>query len=136
VQEATEHERFDVLYQQLITLHSASIDTVFKATAALLIAAGWIVTSDTARRLLTSDPAVRWLTLILLSLYAALYLVAAISTSRRSERLAQQLKTLSYVPFEYYCDSVIHTWMVIMYIVMNSAICGALAAFAFRSHGQ
>jgi len=80
VPEATNKERFDILYEQLKFLHDRALDAVFKVTAALLLVTGWVATSDSTRRLLASDRASRWLSAFVVILYGALYAATALRT--------------------------------------------------------
>src|SRR5688572_23539932 len=102
MQVATSRERFDVLYEQLKGLHATSVDAIFKATAAFLIAAGWVVTSDSARAFLASDSMVRWISVAALALYSAVFSIAGFSTCRRSQFIGGLLKEEAYMPADFY----------------------------------
>jgi hypothetical protein len=133
VAEATNKERFDLLYEQLKFFHDRALDAVFKVTAALLVVTGWVATSDSMRRLLASDRASRWLSVFVLILYGALYVAAALRTCRRSAQVARELDAIAYMPREHYQGLVVPFRVAIMFIAMNSVLCLALIFFVVGS---
>jgi hypothetical protein len=129
VPEATDKERFDLLYEQLKYFHDRALDAVFNVTAALLLVTGWVATSDNTRRILASDRTSRWLSLLVVILYGALYVAAALRTSRRSAQVARELDAIAYMPREHYRGLEVPFPVAMMFIVMNSVLCLALIIF-------
>jgi hypothetical protein len=132
---ATVKERFDLLYERLKAVHDTFIDVVFKATAAFLIVTGWVVTSDSALSHLRRDPVSRWLAVIGLLIYAALYAVTAYRTARFSGKVSDSLAALAYVPADEYSDLVVRRSVAYGFAGANAALCTAVGVFIFRIAG-
>lgn len=132
---ASEKERFDVLYGRLRHIHDAFLEGVFKATAAFLLVTGWVVASETAQRHLQADPLVRWLVVLALAIYAALYAGVAVRTARNSGRIAAKLADLGYMPVTHYEDVVVAARMTLAFAAANALLVTAVAVFILRMRG-
>jgi uncharacterized membrane protein len=133
--EATDKERFDLLYSRLKSVHDIFIDVVFKATGAFLLVTGWAVASDTARTHIRGDPVSKWLSVLGLFIYASLFALAAFRTARSSKRISELLKELAYMPHSHYSDVVVPGSVVAVFGTANTVLCIAVAILVFRNAG-
>jgi hypothetical protein len=126
-------KRFDLLYDQLKATRSATIDGVFKATAALLVVGGWVATSESSRKVLSGDRVMRWLSALCILAYAVLYVFALSRAVRSSRQTARLLDSLNYIPCTDYESLVLSARTAIAFMSVNLLLSGTIAASVLRA---
>jgi hypothetical protein len=132
-QKAVAMKRFDLLYDQLKATRSATIDGVFKATAALLVVGGWVATSESSRKVLSGDRVMRWLSAICIIAYAVLYVFALSRGVRSSRQTARLLGSLNYIPYTDYESLVLSVRTAVVFMLVNSLLSGTIAVNVLRA---
>lgn len=99
---ATTKERFDICLGMLKSYYDAMDGRVEKSFGLLLVVLGWLITSETARKSLESDPSLFWsalITLTLLIIYLSMNIFHFMGRFREIERTTL---ALNYVSPEYW----------------------------------
>ena len=95
-------KHFDILYKTLCDIQDGLLDATPKVAGFLLVATGWLATSNDAKTLLDGNPVARHLTVWALAGAFVLYVGAALNGYLISEKTFDLLKRLNYMPVEYY----------------------------------
>jgi hypothetical protein len=130
---ADEKQRqFDVLYATLCGLQQGLLDSTTKVAGFLLLATGWLATSQSAQAFL-HDPFTRHLAVTSLAAAYALYACAAIMVYADSKRTLTLLVRLDSMPLEYYETRVITLPALLIFLFGNLALAALAAGLAFRA---
>jgi hypothetical protein len=90
--------RFDVLYSTLCDVQGSLIDNMARTAGFLLLAAGWIATSETTRSFLRANPSIRYLAVVSLAGAFGLYGAASIKAFLISRDTFRLLVDLDFMP--------------------------------------
>lgn len=125
-------EQFDLLYAKLVYYRDSAIESVFKVVGFLVLATGWIITSDKAREFVSSDPLVRWSAVTVIVFVAVTFAVIATQVTRQSLQTFEALKELNYMPVSYFQDVVANPRVAALFVATDLAISLALCIFMIR----
>jgi hypothetical protein len=128
-------ERFTLLYDQLKTIRLGLMDGGFKALAAIMLAVGWVATSEPARAVLAASTPVRTLTIFAGLAYALVLILGLTRASRASIQVAALLDSLAYMPRSYYVNLVITSRTAGIYSAVNLLLSVAFIANVMHTAG-
>jgi hypothetical protein len=128
----TKKEQFELLYGILKSLHDNSLDTVLKAMGFLLLAMGWVVTSESARVFLAGDRTLRWAAVSVLAMAAILFALFAIRVVRQSMATSRALEDLDYMPVRHFEAMAAHPAVAVAFVVADFVITIVLCIFILR----
>ncbi len=95
-------ERFEILHKSLKDIFDEYTNDVLKSIAYLLLAIGWIVTSDRSREFLRGNNQAYRVAIIIVLVIALLHTGLAYWAFDRSQRISDLLVGLNYLPQDYY----------------------------------
>jgi hypothetical protein len=98
---------FELLYSELRHYHDGLYDGAYKVVGSLLLIIGWIITSDTARRVLQQSKWTRWAAIVCIVVCFVGAWALASQLYGKSAHTAKMLDSLNYIPREYYEDRII-----------------------------
>ena len=102
VSDVSPQERFEILHKSLKDILDEYTNDVLRSIAYLLLAIGWIVTSDRSREFLRGNKRAYRVAIIIVLLIALLHTGLAYWTFDRSQRMSDLLVELNYLPHDYY----------------------------------
>jgi hypothetical protein len=132
---ASEKEKHEFLVSVLKESRYGLIDFMFKHAAILTLFLGWIVTSEPARRLLSSGMRVCLLGSFLILVYAAVFGIWATAWRNRSIAAYTNLVDIGYMPLEYYAPLRISNATLASFIGIHWAVCVFAAVGLFLVAG-
>ena len=97
---ATAQQQFDVLFTTLHEIQTGLISSTAQVAGFLLLATGWIATSQTAQTFLRTDKSARYLAVASLGGAFMLYVAASLKTFLVSRKALALLKGLNFMPSE------------------------------------
>ena len=128
----TRKEQFELLYGILKSYHDNSLETVLKAMGFLLLATGWVVTSESARVFLAGDRILQWATIAVLAMAALLFVLFAQRVLRESRATFQALEALDYMPVEYFQTLVAKPAVAAAFVAADLVLTLVLCIFILR----
>ena len=126
---ASEEAKFDLLYEALKGYQTGFIDAAFKTTASLLVVAGWLMTSEAARKFLGGSPVLRRTAVVAILIAGLLYGVTSWRVYRFSQRARRNLDSLAYMPTEFYADRTIQPVTLGVFVFAIAGLCVVLSIF-------
>ena len=123
-------DKFNLLHTLLIDILKTYSDNTMKTLASVIIALGWMVTSDKAREFLASDSAIfyYYLSLIALVFISIIHISASSRFYKWSQKTVTLLSKLNFAEPEYYEDYVITKPLLIGNLIMNLSLLTILFA--------
>jgi hypothetical protein len=118
-QPQNENRQFDVLYETLCEVQKGLLDNTARAAGFLLLATGWIATSETARSFLKADAVAKYIMIAAIGGAYVCYVCAAIKARRISVRTSALLDELRFMPSSYYACRVIDTRLLGLAVLAN-----------------
>jgi hypothetical protein len=94
--------QFDLLFGNLREIQQGLVDAGAKVAGFLLLATGWIATSNEARTFLHEQKFARYVTAVALAGAFIFYLSASVGAFVLSQRTFRSLKSLDFMPQDYY----------------------------------
>ena len=73
-----EQETFKLIYDSLVDFHKAYVTNVMNTLAFIVIATGWILTSDKSRDYLSRNKTGRWVSLFVIVIIAVIHTVVSV----------------------------------------------------------
>jgi hypothetical protein len=129
---ATKKEQFEVLYGVLKSYRDSSLDTVLKVMGFLILAMGWVVTSENARAFIAGDVTVKWASVTVVLATAVLFALFAIRVLRQSRATFRALKALDYMSTDYFRCMVADRFTAIAFIAADFILSIVLCIFIVR----
>ena len=124
---ADNKEKFDMIYTSMTHLSKEYVDDVMKTIAFLLLAIGWIVTSDRSRAFLSTEN-VNLTALIAIVFIALTHVLLSIGAFRTSQVKMRLLEDLDYVSREYYAGDRVTGLLLIANLALHLALFATLFA--------
>ena len=90
-------QEFEVLYPTLCEIQRSLLDSTTKVAGFLLLAAGWLATSDSARLFIRSDSLIRNTSIMAVLGVTILSAYLSWTAYSASDRIAKQIDELQYV---------------------------------------
>lgn len=117
-------EKFNLLHTLLIDILKTYSDNTMKTLASVIIALGWIVTSDKAREFLASEDAIfyYYLSLISILFISIIHVGASNRFYKWSQKTVEMLSRLNFAEPEYYEDYMITKPLLIGNLIMNLSL--------------
>lgn len=106
---ATNEKRFDMLHKSVVDLSDDYEDDVLRTIGFLLLAIGWILTSEKSREFLKQNRSARRAALATIPMIALVHVGWSIGTFRISQNKMALLIDLHYIDAKFYADDGI-TW--------------------------
>ena len=128
-------EAFKFLYAQLASYQLSFFDNALKVTASLLLVAGWVITSESARDLLRVQAVLRYAGALLVLFCSALYALMMWRLHRMSGVTKSLLDEQGYWPPAYYVEQEI-SWSALWLFVAANALLSALVALLILQQRQ
>jgi hypothetical protein len=128
-------EAFKFLYAQLASYQLSFFDSALKVTASLLLVAGWVITSESARELLRARAVLRYAGALLVMFCSALYALMMWRLHGMSGITKGLLDELGYWPPSYYVEQEI-SWSALWLFVAANALISALVALLILQQRQ
>jgi hypothetical protein len=125
-------EQFELLYGILKTLHDGALDAVLKVMGFLLLAMGWVVTSESARVFLAGDRTLQWATVLVLAMAALLFALFALRVVRESRATARAIEALDYMPAQHFQAMTAHPAVAAGFVVADFVITLVMCVFILR----
>ncbi len=125
-QSATPQARFDLAYQSMTTTTREYVNDALKTIAFLLLAVGWLVSSNRSRKFLKDSPLARWAGLVVVPTVAILHVWLALTTYQLSQSKATLLEGLNYMPAQYFAGDEIRLKIFIANLVIHVALFATL----------
>ena len=122
-EKATKQEQFELVHRSLVRLSQDYVNDVLKTIAFLLLAVGWILTSDRSREFLKNNRAARRAALIIVPVIALLNFGWSIAMFLDSQVKMGLLKNdIKYVPPDYYADDGIASFVFGLNLLVHLAL--------------
>ncbi len=112
-------ELFKLVYDALIDLSKLYTDYVITALTIIVIAIGWVLTSEKCRDFLSRNRSGYLTSLTAISVIATIYSIVSIGFYSMSQRKFRLLEGLKYVDYKYYQDSVISLHLILLNLLLN-----------------
>jgi hypothetical protein len=120
--QASPKDRYTLLSGMLKDYYTGLIDFEFKQCSLLALVAGWLITSDGARRFLLERPVIQAVLIGFLVLLTCFHSTWVKTYKSRSERAFSQLQKLGFMPIEYFESLRIQPWTLRSFIAIHSLI--------------
>jgi hypothetical protein len=130
----TDHEQrqFDVLFSTLRELQMGLLDSTAKVAGFLLLATGWLVTSERARTLM-HDQSARYLAATALAGAFVLYGCASVKAFLISQKTLSLLKRLKFMPATHYESRAVDPLTLLIFVVSNFFLVCLAAGLVLRA---
>lgn len=123
---------FDLQHNTLCEVQRALLDNTAKVAGFLLLAIGWIATSETARKFLAADPPSRRATVAAVIAVFLLAALASVKAFKVSNVTYRRLVELNYVPVHCYAGRRVDTAVLVVYVIGNAALAALLVVVLLR----
>ncbi len=126
-------DRFEFLHNSLHELSQDYTNDVFKTIGFLLLAIGWIVTSQHSREFIGSRPIIRWAGLTSIAVAVIVHVALVRERFLVSSDQWQQLSELGFMPSAYYADDRITPIVFWATLVLHLALFAMLMVLVYRT---
>ncbi len=126
-------EAFQFLFEILKDLNKSYFHNVMNTLAFVLLAIGWVVTSEKSRSFLGSSNLIRFGSMAVVGLIALIHSFICIAGYFVSASKFTQLTALNYVEVNYFNMYKLNGWHVLLNLVMNLSVFGLLMLLIFKT---
>jgi len=113
--QASDKEKFDLLYASLQKYHLGFIDSSFKVVGFLLLVMGWLLTSTAARTSLQENVYLSALAIAGLLVSGFVFTMSSMHVRKLSKQMFEELNMLKYMPENHYSDRFIRKRTLIIF---------------------
>jgi hypothetical protein len=128
-QKSTSVEKHNYLISQLSDYHKRLVDFAFRHSTIIVIALGWIISSEQSQRLMQASFALRITITITVLFYCALYSFWVMRHHFNSETVYKQLVDLAYMESGFFELERIRRPFAYSFICLHFLVCLCLIAF-------
>ncbi len=129
-------EAFQFLYEILKNLHKSYVQDVMNTLAFVLLAIGWVVTSEKSRSFLGRSNLIRFGSMTVVGIIALIHSFICIAGYFVSASKFTQLTGLNYISVDYFNMYKLHGWLVFLNLVMNNSVFGLLMLLIFKTKNE
>lgn len=123
---ATRQARFELAYESMTNATREYVNDALKTIGFLLLAAGWLVSSDRSRKFLRESRRAHRAALVVVPLAAVIHVWLALGTYRLSQSKVALLENLDYMPAQYFAEDAIRLPIFIANLALHLALFATL----------
>lgn len=129
----TPKEFFMFLFEILKNLNASYVENTMATLGFILLAIGWIITSEKARTFLSSDKTVKLVSISVIAVIALIHTIVSLAIWEESDQIFEQLKMLMYMNEKYYDLYKLELCHVILNLIMNLLAFALLIVLILKS---
>lgn len=129
-------ETFRFLFEILKDLNKSYFQNVMSTLGFVLLAIGWVVTSEKSRSFLGSSKSIRFSSVAVVGIISMIHSILSIGAYFLSASKFTQLVNLNYVDLNYFNMYKLNGWHVSLNLLMNLSVFGLLMLLIFKTKDE